>query len=171
MEFLDLIQKRKSVRKFTEIPVENEKLQKLLEIITRAPSAGNLQSYEIFVVENKEIQQKMYEYAKKQTFLVEATYILVFCSNPERAAQYGERGRTLYTLLDTSIACTYAHLAAVELGLSSVWVGAFNEDFISELLELPKGLRPVALLPIGYAAEDPEARPRRQIRDLVKYIR
>jgi nitroreductase len=171
MEFQELIEKRKSIRRFSDKPVEKEKLEKLLEIINKAPSAGNLQSYEIFVVQNKDMQTKMYEYAKKQHFLIEASYVLVFCINPKRAERYGDRGRSLYSLLDAAIACTYAHLAAVDLGLGSVWVGAFNEEFVSELLKLPKALRPVAMLPIGYAGEDPEPRSRRELNDLVKFIK
>jgi nitroreductase len=170
MEFLELINKRKSIRKFSDKPVEKEKLENLLTAINKAPSAGNLQSYEIYVVKNKELQKKMYEYAKKQSFLMEATYVLVFCTNPERAGKYAERGRSLYSLLDAAIACTYAHLAATDLGLGSVWVGAFNEEYISELLSLPKELRPVAMLPIGYAGEDPEPKPRRELNDIVKFI-
>jgi nitroreductase len=171
MEFIDLINKRKSIRKFTEKPVEKEKLDKILEIINKSPSAKNQQSYEIYVVKNKDLQKKMYEKNPRQPFLFEASYILVFCGNLERAeASSGERGLTLYAINDVSIACTYAHLATYELGLASVWVGAFNEEFISNLLDLPKYLRPMAMLPIGYAAENPDPKPRRNLKDFVRFI-
>lgn len=170
MEFFEVLHKRRSVRKFSEKTVEKEKLDKILEMTNKAPSAGNLQSYEIFVVHSKDKQKQMVALARKQTFLEEASYILVFCANPKRAAKYGPRGENLYAIQDAAIACTYAHLCAVELGLSSVWVGAFNEESIQNLLGLPENLRPVAMLPIGYAADNPAPTPRRGVNDLVKYI-
>jgi len=171
MEFEEVINKRKSIRKFIDKIVEREKIGKLLNIILKAPSGGNLQAYKIFVLSNKNIQKKLVPLAKNQSVLEEATYVLIFCIDINRSKEkYGNRGEILYALQDTTIACTYAHLAAVDLGLSSVWIGGFNEEAVKEILKIPEDLRPVAMLPIGYAGIDPENTSRRNPEDIVKFI-
>ena len=168
MDFFSLIQSRRSIRLFKDTPIEAEKLQKILEAANLAPSAGNLQGYEIYVVIDPEQRQALVMAALGQGFLAQAPVDLVFCANPQRSAvKYGKRGRELYSLQDATIAGTYAMLAAQELGLSTVWVGAFLEDPVRQAAGLPMDLLPVAILPIGYAAEDPKPRPRRKLEDLV----
>jgi len=168
MDFFSLIQSRRSIRLFKDTPIEAEKLQKILEAANLAPSAGNLQGYEIYVVIDPEQRQALARAALGQPFLAQAPVDLVFCANPQRSAvKYGKRGRELYSLQDATIAGTYAMLAAQELGLSTVWVGAFLEDPVRQAAGLPTDLLPVAILPIGYAGEDPKPRPRRKLEDLV----
>ena len=84
--------------------------------------------------------------------------------------KYGMRGTDLYSVQDASIACAFAMLAATALGLASVWVGAFSEAQVSHLLGLPEDQRPVAMLPIGYAAETPVGRKRRPLGDLIHEV-
>jgi nitroreductase len=168
MTFFSLIQSRRSIRLFKDSPVEMEKLQKILEACNLAPSAGNLQGYEIYVVTEPEQRQALVMAALGQAFLAQAPVDLVFCANPQRSAvKYGKRGRELYSVQDATIACTFAMLAAQQLGLSSVWVGAFQDEPVRQAARLPADLLPVALLPLGYAAEDPKPRPRRKLDDLV----
>lgn len=164
MDFFELIEARRSVRAFADAPVADEKLKRILEAANRAPSAGNLQGYEIFVVRQTGSLRAAYD----REFVSQAPLVLVFCAHPARSAErYGERGAELYCLQDATIACTFAMLAARVQGLDTVWVGAFDERILSESLRLPPDLRPVAMLPVGYAAETPEARPRRLLADLV----
>jgi nitroreductase len=171
MEFLEIIEKRKSIRKFSDKPVEKEKLDQLLSIINKAPSAGNMQSFKIFVLTNKEIKKKLWEFKPNQTFLMESTFILVFCQDKEQNRErFGERGQNFYSVLDAAIACTFAHLATFELGLGSVWVGAFEENIVKKSLTLPEHLSPIALLPVGYPAESPDPKPRRKIDEIVEFI-
>lgn len=172
MDFFTVLQERHSVRAFAERPVEPEKLQAVLEAANRAPSAGNLQAYEIYVVTRPTVLKALMRAAFEQKFVAQVPVVLVFCAHPVRSARsYGERGATLYSLQDATIACAYAQLAATALGLGSVWVGAFDEDAVRKALGVGKELVPVALLPIGYAAEKPEITPRRALDDLVRYIR
>lgn len=172
MDFFAVLQERHSVRAFAERPVEPEKLQAVLEAANRAPSAGNLQAYEIYVVTRPAVLKALMRAAFEQKFVAQAPVVLVFCAHPARSASsYGERGATLYSLQDATIACAYAQLAATAVGLGSVWVGAFDEDAVRKALGIEKELVPVALLPIGYAAESPEITPRRALDDLVRYIR
>lgn len=168
MEFFDVLKTRHSVRAYADTPVENKKLEHILETLNRAPSAGNLQAFEVYVVTRSDQRKELAAAALDQNFIAQAPVVLVFCSHADRSAKkYGERGGGLYCLQDAAIACTYALLAVTALGLASVWVGAFHEDQVSEILELPRAHRPVAMLSIGYAAEKPRTRPRRELDDLV----
>lgn len=168
MEFNEVIHKRQSVRAYQSQPVELEKLQSILEAVDRAPSAGNMQAYEVYLVTRPEKLGALAEAAHGQTFVEQAPVTLVFCSNPARDEEkYGSRGVELYSLQDATIACAFATLAVTDNGLASVWVGSFDEEAVLEVLGHPEGVRPVAILPIGYAAERPRQTARRRIRDLV----
>ena len=172
MDVFEVFKKRRSMRAYTDQPVEAEKLQAILEAINLAPSAGNLQGYEVFVVYSTPMRKAIAAAAYNQEFIVQAPVALVFCANPARSiGRYGERGRDLYCVQDATIACTYACLAAVALGLASVWVGAFDEEGVRQAIGVGKELRPVAVLPIGYGARTPDARPRRKLADLVHELR
>lgn len=171
MDYFDLVSKRRSIRLFEEREIENQKLQKILECANQAPSAGNLQSYEIFVVTSKNMRHLLVAAAQGQSFLEQVPVVLVFCADPLRSAgRYKERGEFLYSIQDATIACTYAMLAATDLGLSSVWVGAFDEQEVKNIIKIPVRLRPIALLPIGYALYTRKAVSRRYLMDLVHYV-
>jgi nitroreductase len=171
MDFFKVIEKRRSMRKYADRQVEEKKLRKILEAANRAPSAGNLQAYEIFVARHLALRQALASAALDQQFIAEAPVVLVFCINPDRAKEkYEERGTSLYCLQDATIACAYAQLAAKALGLDTVWVGAFDETEASRSLHLPGNLRPIALLPVGYAGRVPGERPRRDLADLVHEV-
>ncbi len=171
MDFFEVIRTRQSIRAFQDRPVEPEKLQQILEAINRAPSAGNLQGYEVYLVTNGACLQALTKAAVGQDFIEQAPLALVFCAHPGRSARkYGQRGTTLYCVQDATIACTYAQLAVTALGLATVWVGAFDDDGVRAALGVGNDLRPVAILPIGYAAETPEHRSRRALVELVQRI-
>jgi nitroreductase len=168
MDFLELFEKRKSVRKFREKTIDKTVFKKLIESINSAPSAGNLQAYEIVAVKEKATKEKLAEAAWGQEFIAQAPLVLVFFANPARSSRkYGERGANLYCIQDATIAAVYAQLAAAALGLASVWVGAFEEEDVKKILKAPEQLRPVAIIPIGYAAENPDRHERRKQSDLV----
>lgn len=168
MDFFEIIANRRSMRKFADTPIDEESQQRILEAINCAPSAGNLQAYEVYIARKPEQREQLAKAALDQMFLAEAPLVLIFCTNPSRAIdRYGERGTGLYCLQDATIACTYAMLAAKALGLDSVWVGAFDEQAVSEILQLPATIRPIAMLPVGYAGRTPNPRPRRTLSDLI----
>jgi len=171
MDFFEVIRTRQSIRAFQDQPVEPEKLQQILEAINRAPSAGNLQGYEVVLVTNRSCLQALTKAAVGQDFIEQAPLALVFCAHPARSAQkYGQRGSTLYCVQDATIACATAQLAVTALGLATVWVGAFDDDGVRQAIGVGHDLRPIAILPIGYAAETPEHRSRRALVELVKSI-
>jgi len=168
MDFFEVVRIRRSVRAFKDQMVEQEKLKAILETVNQAPSAGNLQAYEVYVIRDAERRTALVNATLGQGFMAQAQVILVFCTHSKRAEiRYGQRGVDLYTLQDATIACTYAMLAAAALGLATVWVGKFDEALVTEIAGLPAGQRPVAMLPLGYAAESPQAPTRRELRDLV----
>lgn len=171
MEFMQVVEKRQSIRLFSAAPVEAEKEQLLLETINRAPSAGNLQGYEVYVVRDAAVQRALVDATDGQNALAAAPLVLIFCAHGARSVQkYGDRGAELYCVQDATIACTFAVLAATNLGLASVWIGSFNEAEVQAIIGAPDGVRPVAMLPIGYAAETPDRRSRRALDDLVHRI-
>jgi nitroreductase len=149
-------------------PVDPANIERVLQAANHAPSAGNLQAYEIFVVKKHSQRIALAQAARDQDFIIQAPLALVFCTNPARTEwRYHERGVHLYSIQDATIACTFAMLAATELGLGSVWVGAFDDRAVLDALGNPAGLMPVAILPIGYPTLDQPSTPRRQLSELV----
>jgi len=163
-----VLDSRHSVKRFKDADVEEAKLLKILEAANSAPSAGDLQAYEIAVVKDKGRKEKLASAAYEQEFIAHASVVLVFLANPERSSRkYGRRGAELYCIQDAAIAAAYAQIAATALGLACRWVGGFDEREISRAINAPQGLRPVSILPIGYAAEQPTATPRRGLDELI----
>lgn len=168
MEFFELIRKRHAIRVFTGEPVSDGDLNKILEAANLAPSAGNLQAYEIVLVRSAESKAALAKAARDQDFIKSAPAVLVVCANSGMSSKsYGDRGEKLYAINDASIATAYIELAAADLGLGSVWVGAFRESDVARVIEAPEFLKPIAIVPIGHPAEMPMQRPRRLLDDLV----
>ena len=169
--FLDLISTRHSVRAFKDIPIPEDKINTIIDISSRGPSAGNLQSYQIFVVSKMNEKEKLVESAHDQEYIAQAPLVMVFCAEPKRSAvEYGFRGEELFCIQDATIACTYSQMASHSLGLASVWIGSFDEEKVSEILKLEKDLRPVAILPIGFPNETPEVTNRRSPEQIIHRI-
>jgi nitroreductase len=172
MDFAEVIQSRHSVREFQPRPIEEAKLRLVLDAANAAPSAGNLQAYEIYLVKDQKQRDLLARAAWMQEFIAKAPVALVFCTHSALAEEkYGKRGVQLYSLQDATIACTYAMLTATSLGLATVWVGAFNDDAVKKVIDAPAGVYPVAILPIGHGAESPEQTSRRSLETLVHEVR
>ena len=150
MEFFSVLQQRRSVRSYKSQPVEEDKLRRIFEAANLAPSAGNLQAYHVYVFREKSKREALARAANDQTFIEQAPVCLVFCTDPSRSETYGARGRELYSVQDATIAGSFAMLAAVDLGLSTVWVGDFDEEAVREIVGDKTG-RPVAMFSLGYA--------------------
>lgn len=172
MEFFETVQTRQSIRKFQATPVEAEKLTRILDAANRAPSAGNLQAYRIFVVTHPLLRQRLARAAGNQPCVAEAPVVLIVCAEPGRsAAVWGAKGEQLLCIQDATIACAYLQLAATALGLASVWFGAVIEsEAIRESLGLTEDLWPLVVLPLGYPAEQPARTPRRALQDVVSEV-
>ncbi|RLE29702.1 nitroreductase family protein [Candidatus Acetothermia bacterium] len=171
MQVSEAIRKRRSIRRFDQGgEVSPETVEALLTAAIMAPSAGNAQPWKFVVVRSSGLKAELARAALGQAFIAQAPVVIVVCADLARARRaYGERGESLYCLQDTAAAIQNLHLAAVELGLGTCWVGAFDEREVARLLGLPGSLRPVALIPVGYPAERPPARPRRPLSEVVDY--
>jgi len=144
------IQERQSIRRFSNEPIPEETIEEILMTGFSAPSAGNRQPWRVVQVMTQEVKDKLAMAAGGQTFLARAPVVFVVCAVPQESAErYGERGSTLYALQDTA-ALTQTILLTVSLrGYASCWVGAFDESEVANVLKIPRGIRPVAILPIG----------------------
>jgi nitroreductase len=170
MDVYEAIMGRRSVRAFKSDDVSPEIVEKLIDAARQAPSAGNIQPWEFIIVRKSEIKRSLVEAASGQTFIEEAPVVIVVCANENRSSQgYGVRGKTLYCLQDTAAATQNLLLFAYSIGLGTCWVGAFREDEARKALKIPSGIRPVAIIPIGYAAEAPQPRSRRAINLIVHH--
>ena len=170
MDVFEAIMGRRSIRAFKATDVPPETVEKLIDAGRRAPSAGNIQPWEFIIVRKPEIKRKLAKAALGQSFIEQAPVVIVVCADEERSAHgYGVRGRTLYCIQDTAAAIQNIHLAAYALGLGTCWVGAFREDEAREVLKIPEGIRPVAIIPVGYAAEAPSPRSRRPLKHIIHH--
>lgn len=167
MEFTQLIRKRRSVRAFKQADIDKSLILQICDDINQAPSAGNLQSYCVYIIKKKEIKERLAEAAYGQDFISDAPVVMVFCANRKRSSKkYGKRGENLYSLQDATIAATYAILSIENHGMSSVWVGAFNDTMVSDILGLESHLVPVAIIPFGLPDETPDFPGRRKIDEI-----
>jgi nitroreductase len=166
MEFFEVLRNRRSVRSYKSQAVGEEKLKRVFEAANMAPSAGNLQAYQVRVVRDEAKRKALARAAHDQGYIAEAPVCLVFFADAGRSAEkYGKRGAELYSVQDATIAGTFAMLAAVDVGLATVWVGDFDEKKVQQILET-KTLRPVAMFSLGYAGEQPSPSPRRAIEEI-----
>jgi nitroreductase len=171
MNLLETIKNRRSIREFQKKEIPKEIIDQLIEALIWAPSAGNLQSRKFYFVFNQEIKKKLVEAAFGQSFIGQAPLVIVGCTDEKIALRYEERGKNLYSVCDVATSIQNLMLLAAEKGLGTCWVGAFDEKEVSKILNLPENLRPIAIVPIGYPAEKPEAPPRVSKEETIKIIK
>ena len=164
MQFFELVRARHSVRRFRPEPVAEALVTKILEAVQTAPTAGNFQSYEIYVVSGEARMRALAAATFNHDWIAQAPMALVVCTHAARC-QYDPKEH--WALQDTSIAATLAHLAIVELGLATCWVGAFIPAKVAETIEAAEGHVPLAVLPVGYGDEVPEQTTRRALQEFV----
>lgn len=164
---IDAIKKRHSIRRFKETPLGAKIIDELLSLAQMAPSAGNLQSRDFVVVTDRTTKRKLVGAALDQSFIEQAPVVIVFVANIERASRkYGPRGE-LYAIQDATASVMTLLIAAQSLGISSCWVGAFDELAVSKILLIPHGTMPVAIVPLGLADESPAPPPRMELSKIV----
>ncbi|HNT16832.1 MAG TPA: nitroreductase family protein [Acidobacteriota bacterium] len=168
MDLEKLLRSRRSVRAYDERPFPEEFLDRILEAVRLAPTAGNVQAFRVKVVRDRGTKEALVPASFGQSFIAAAPVILAFMACPsESKEKYGSRGEKLYSLQDATIAVYTAHLMAEELGLGSCWIGAFKDEEVAQVLGLPKELAPVGLLPLGYAKDGPSAKKRKELAELL----
>lgn len=169
MELSEVIKGRRSIRAFKLQDVPDEVVEKLIDAARHAPSAGNIQPWEFVIVRNPDAKKKLAQ-AAHQAFVEEAPVVIVVCADENRSSMgYGNRGRTLYCIQDTAAAIQNILLTAYSFGLGTCWVGAFNEDEAGRALKAPNGIRPVAMIPVGYPNRTPSQRNRRPLSQIMHH--
>ncbi|MCW4048075.1 MAG: nitroreductase family protein [Candidatus Bathyarchaeota archaeon] len=170
MDLSEAIKGRRSVRAYKKQDVPQEAIEKLLEAATWAPSAGNLQPWQFVVVRAQAVKAKLSKAALNQKDVEEAPVVIVVCADEQRSsARYGLRGKTLYCIQDTAAAVQNLLLTAYSYGLGSCWIGAFDEDAVKAAVKAPEGVRPVAIVLVGYADESPKPPSRRRLDQVVHH--
>lgn len=170
MDVFEAIKSRRSIRAFTDEPISEDEVNKLLDAARWAPSAGNIQPWEFVVVRDPEIKRGLARAALNQRFIEQAPVVIVVCANHARSAKgYGSRGANLYCLQDTAAATQNMLLAATAMELATCWIGAFDDEEAKKVLNTPGGVRPVAIVPVGHRAQTPRDRPRRPLADIVHH--
>jgi nitroreductase len=165
-EILSLIKTRRSVRAYHPEDIPPHHIEQLIEALRWAPSAGNRQPWHFFVISNSEIKRDLVSAAFGQTFIAEAPLVFVICADPPRSAKrYGQRGREMYVYQDTAAASQNLLLTATALGYGTCWVGAFDTNKVAEIFRIP-----VAIVPVGRAAETPNPTPRHVPEEIVTYL-
>ncbi len=157
--------KRRSTRKFSDKPVETTKIDKIIAAADTAPTAGNYQGFEIFYVKSPEKKKLLVEACNNQPY-VNAPVVLVFCKNPSRVKfDFPDYVLKKFAIQDATLAAGYSQLASQALGLSSIWIGMFDEQKVMDVVGTD--LVPSSVLCIGYPKQTKFPKPRRNLKDLV----
>ena len=165
MEFSELIRKRYSVRSYRRDPVEPDKLQYVLEAARLAPSACNLQPFQILVVPTAGREVELQRIYMKEWF-VQAPLILCVCGLPGLA--WVRRDGQSYLTVDAAIVMDHLILAATDRGLGTCWIAAFDAAAAREVLKIPSEAEPLLFTPLGYPADQPSPKERKPLSALVR---
>jgi len=157
MDVMEAILTRRSIRSYQDKPIEKEKLARVLETGRQAPSSANSQPWRILVVTDAATRKKLVAAANGQEFIGQAPAVIVGCA--AKTDKVMPCGQQAYPI-DVAICMTTMSLAATGEGLGTCWIGAFKEDAVKKVLGIPKEVRVVELMPIGYPTSQPDARPR-----------
>jgi nitroreductase len=170
VDILSAVKERRSIRDFQKKKIPEDLIQKLMDALIWAPSAGNLQARKFYFVKNEQTRKKIAAAALNQNFIAEAPLVIIGCTDSRISSKYSERGVFLYSIQDVAVSVMGMMLVAHEQGLGSTWVGAFREEEVSKILHMPGHLRPVAVVPVGYPSKVPHHPPRVSKKEAVEVI-
>lgn len=169
MTLEEIVKSRRSVRRYTDEPVPQESLMKLLDLARWAPYAS--ECWRFVVVQDQERKERLAKVAQQKWIATAPVIIVVgadLATRPQIAARWDAvKFRDLFPTQETSAAIQNLMLAAVEEGLGTCWIGSFNEGGIAGVVDLPFAVRPVALLTLGYPADKPPKRTRKPLEKVV----
>ena len=167
MEYSELIAKRYSVRAYRPDPVEDEKLQAVLEAARLAPTAANRQPFQLIVMRTAGREEEIGKIYRKPWF-VQAPLVIAVCAISSQA-WVRESDRFNARLIDAAIVADHLILEAANQGLGTCWVAAFNVEAARSVLRLPNEAEPVIFTPLGYPADQPGSKIRKPLSELVRY--
>ena len=168
MQFQELVAARYSVRSYKPDPVDNDKLQQVLEAARLAPTAANRQPFQLIVVHTEGRQAELRRIYDREWF-VEGPLVVCACGIPTQA--WVRRDGKSYLDVDVAIAMDHLILAAANVGLGTCWIGAFDAVAAREVLGLPDDVEPIAFTPLGYPDDQPRPKRRKPPAELVRYER
>ncbi len=166
MNVHEAVRMRRSIRSYRPKPVKDEELNRVLDAARHAPSARNMENWKLVVVRDREKRERLMRAAHNQSFVAQAPIVIAACGTVIDHVM--SCGQLSYTI-DAAIAVDHMTLQAVEEGLGTCWVCAFDEAEVKKILGIPEDVRVVALLTLGYPAEAPEARSRRRPDEIAAY--
>jgi len=166
MEFLELIESRYSVRAYKPDDVEDEKLNAILEAGRLAPTAVNYQPFQIIVIHTKGRENELNRIYPAEWF-VQPPLVICVCGIPDKA--WTRRDGKNFVDVDATIVMDHIIIASASLGLGTCWIGAFDPAAAKEVLNLPEGVEPVVFTPLGYPADEPGLKRRKELSELVRY--
>jgi len=168
VELMEVIRKRRSIRRYKPDPVPEEDIKYILEAARLAPSFANTQCWHFVVVTDEHVKKEVAQAGNGNRWIARAPVIIVACADP---AGPGARDDIPNYLVDMGIAIEHLILAATERGLGTCWIGWFDESKVKEALGVPENIRVVASTPLGYPDEAPAARSRKGLDEIVSYNR
>ncbi len=162
MDFETVVKKRWMCREYLDRDVPQEKVDRILDLASRYPSAGHTEPQEFIVVRDQGVKEDLARAALDQMFVARAPLVIVDVSDIRRSARrYGERGVHFFSIIDGAFVAMLILLAVVNEGLGACFVGSFYDEEVQEVLGLPQDVRPIGIIPIGYCAEGPRKLARR----------
>ena len=167
MEFSDLIRQRYSVRAYRSDPIPDDVLRRVLEAAVLAPTAANRQSFCLWVARTAGREEDLKRIYGRDWF-VKAPVVVRGCAIP--SGNWVRRDGKNYSDVDIAIVFDHLILAATNEGLGTCWIGAFDPVAAREVLKLPEGVEPVLFTPLGYPADQPTAKKRRPLSELVAFL-
>ena len=166
MHFKELIQKRYSVRSYKPDPVEDDKLNQILDAARLAPTAANRQPFQLIVIHTAGREEELRDIYDRDWF-VQAPVVICACATPEPS--WVRSDGKIYCEVDVAIAMDHLILAATDLGLGTCWIAAFDSSAASTILGLPEDVEPIAFTPLGYPDVEPKPKKRKPLDELVRY--
>ena len=178
MDVLEAIKTRRSVRSYSSSSIPDDVMERMKQALRYAPSACNFQPWKFVLVTDAELRRKVAQAAHDQLFMAEAPLIVVGCGMPDQAYK-GMGGYGNSTDVDVAIALDHLTLAAVAEGLGTCWIGAFDEEAVKRLLDVPAKVKVVAMTPLGYPAapdlifpvDDARRKPEHDVFSVDRYVR
>ena len=166
MNLFEVIEKRRSIRKFKPDPVAKNHLKKILEAGRLAPSGDNRQPWYFIVVKDSETKNALSIAANNQKFIADADLVIVALGDPRVYPESDLATNSILHKQDPMIAIEHIVLAATAFGYGTCWIGAFNEEEVKTILRIPESVAVIALLPVGVSDESPPPRPRKAFREV-----
>ncbi|MCD6532243.1 nitroreductase family protein [bacterium] len=165
MEFFEVINRRRSIRKYKDTPVEPEKLRKIMEAVRVAPSARHRQPWKFIIITDPKTKQEIHRRAyTSKDFILEAPVLIAAVGYP---ADYVCRNGNIAHQVDLGIAGEHLVLAATALGLGTCWIAAFDQSELKDILGVPEDAHIVALFTLGYPDETPPPKQRKELSEIV----